>query len=146
MENQAEKTRIRMLITGSWSRRLSENGYFSSHYQRDVRLKVLDLQLDLANTISFLDGHYIVICDALWNKVQMTKSKCQIKSKTQMSKCCTFSINPGCIRKIPLNPPLQTGEGFGVPGLIEMLQNVFQNDQLFIFFPLCIFTSIGCLN
>jgi hypothetical protein len=28
-----------------------------------------------------------VICEALWNKVQMTKSKCQIKSKTPMSKC-----------------------------------------------------------
>ena len=49
-----------------------------------------------------------------------------------MSKCCTFSITPGCIRKIPLNPPLQKGEEFGVPGLIEMFQNVSQNDQLFI--------------
>ncbi len=29
----------------------------------------------------------LVICDALWNKVQMTKPKCQIKSKTLMSKC-----------------------------------------------------------
>ena len=28
-----------------------------------------------------------VICDFLWNKVQMTKSKCQIKPKTPMSKC-----------------------------------------------------------
>ena len=30
--------------------------------------------------------------------------------------------NPGCIRKIPLNPPLQKGEAFGMPGLIEMLR------------------------
>ncbi len=35
-----------------------------------------------------------------------------------------FSITPGCIRKIPLNPPLQKGKGIGVPGLIEMLRNM----------------------
>jgi hypothetical protein len=28
------------------------------------------------------------------------------------------SITPGCIRKIPLNPPLQKGEAIGMPGLI----------------------------
>ena len=28
-----------------------------------------------------------MICDALWNKVQMIKSKCQIKSKTPVAKC-----------------------------------------------------------
>ena len=33
-----------------------------------------------------------------------------------------ISITPGCIRKIPLNPPLQKGEAFGMPGFIEMLQ------------------------
>ena len=32
-----------------------------------------------------------------------------------------FSITPGCIRKIPLNPPLQRG-AVGMPGLIEMLR------------------------
>jgi hypothetical protein len=33
-----------------------------------------------------------------------------------------FSIRPGCIRKIPLNPPLQKGEAAGMPGLIDMLR------------------------
>jgi len=32
-----------------------------------------------------------------------------------------FSISPGCIRKIPLNPPLQKGEAAGMPRLIDML-------------------------
>jgi len=32
-----------------------------------------------------------------------------------------FSITPSCIRKIPLNPPLQKGEEVGMPGLIEKL-------------------------
>ncbi len=32
-----------------------------------------------------------------------------------------FSITPGCVRKIPLNPPLQKGEEVGIPGLIEKL-------------------------
>jgi hypothetical protein len=32
-----------------------------------------------------------------------------------------FSISPACIRKIPLNPPLQKGEAVGMPRLIEML-------------------------
>jgi len=32
-----------------------------------------------------------------------------------------FSISPGCIRKIPLNPPLQKGEAAGIPRLIDML-------------------------
>jgi hypothetical protein len=35
-----------------------------------------------------------------------------------------FSINSGCNKKIPLLPPLQKGEGFGVPGLIEMLPDL----------------------
>jgi protein involved in polysaccharide export with SLBB domain len=30
------------------------------------------------------------------------------------------SINSGCIKKIPLNPPLQKTEADGTPGLIEM--------------------------
>ena len=29
-----------------------------------------------------------------------------------------FSKNPGCVRKIPLNPPLQKGEAVGLPGRI----------------------------
>jgi len=33
-----------------------------------------------------------------------------------------FSITPGCIRKIPLNPPLQKGEAAGMTGLIEKLR------------------------
>jgi hypothetical protein len=33
-----------------------------------------------------------------------------------------FSLNQGYIRKIPLNPPLQKGEAFGMPGFIEILQ------------------------
>jgi hypothetical protein len=33
-----------------------------------------------------------------------------------------FSIRPGCIRKIPLNPPLQKGEAAEMPGLIDMLR------------------------
>jgi hypothetical protein len=33
-----------------------------------------------------------------------------------------FSISPGCIRKIPLNPPLQKGEAAGMPGLVDMLR------------------------
>ena len=32
-----------------------------------------------------------------------------------------FSITTGCIKKIPLNPPLQKGEAVGMRGLIEML-------------------------
>jgi hypothetical protein len=39
------------------------------------------------------------------------------------TKFCKFSKSPGCIRKIPLNPPLQKGEAVGMPGLIEMLPN-----------------------
>ena len=39
-------------------------------------------------------------------------------------KCRKFSISSGYIRKIPLNPPLQKGEAVGMPGIIEMLQNV----------------------
>jgi hypothetical protein len=31
---------------------------------------------------------------------------------------CKFSINSGCIKKIPLNPPLQKGEGSECPDLI----------------------------
>jgi hypothetical protein len=30
-----------------------------------------------------------------------------------------FSINSGCIKKIPLNPPLQKGEGSGCPYLLR---------------------------
>jgi hypothetical protein len=33
-----------------------------------------------------------------------------------------FSITPGCIEKIPLNPPLQKGEEVGMLGLIENLR------------------------
>ncbi len=33
-----------------------------------------------------------------------------------------FSITPGCIKKIPLNPPLQKGEAVGMPELIEILR------------------------
>ena len=32
-----------------------------------------------------------------------------------------FSIKSGCIKKIPLNPPLQKGEAVGMHRLIEML-------------------------
>jgi hypothetical protein len=32
-----------------------------------------------------------------------------------------FSKNPNCIRKIPLNPPLQKREAVGIPELIENL-------------------------
>jgi hypothetical protein len=35
-----------------------------------------------------------------------------------------FSISSACIRKIPLNPPLQKGEEDGMPGLIEKLQRL----------------------
>jgi hypothetical protein len=35
-----------------------------------------------------------------------------------------FSKSPGCIRKIPLSPPLQKGEAGGMPGLIEMLPKI----------------------
>jgi hypothetical protein len=35
-----------------------------------------------------------------------------------------FSINSGCINKIPLNPPLQKREAVGVPRLIEMLHSI----------------------
>jgi hypothetical protein len=34
---------------------------------------------------------------------------------------CKFSKSPDCIRKIPLNPPLQKEEAVGMPGLIEVL-------------------------
>jgi len=32
-----------------------------------------------------------------------------------------FSLNQGYIKKIPLNPALQKGEAFRMPGFIEML-------------------------
>ncbi len=32
---------------------------------------------------------------------------------------CKFSINSGCIKKIPLNPPLQKGEGSECPYLLR---------------------------
>jgi hypothetical protein len=38
-----------------------------------------------------------------------------------------FSISPACIRKIPLNPPLQKGKEVGMPGLIENLQKKGRN-------------------
>ena len=42
-----------------------------------------------------------------------------------------FSITLGCIRKIPLNPPLQKGEEVGMPGLIEkLLCLLFNKDGL----------------
>ena len=33
-----------------------------------------------------------------------------------------FLKSPGCIKKIPLNPPLQKGEAIGMTVLIEMLR------------------------
>jgi len=39
--------------------------------------------------------------------------------------CCKFSLNQGYIKKIPLNPPLQKGEAFGMTGFIEMLRCVY---------------------
>ncbi len=36
----------------------------------------------------------------------------------------------GCIRKIPLNPPLQNGEAVGMLGLIEMLLSFDRNLQI----------------
>jgi len=38
---------------------------------------------------------------------------------------CKFSKNRGCIRKIPLNPPLQKGEAVGMPGFFEVLHSNF---------------------
>jgi hypothetical protein len=35
-----------------------------------------------------------------------------------------FSINSGCINKIPLNPPLQKREAVGMSGLIEKLLSI----------------------
>ena len=35
---------------------------------------------------------------------------------------CKFSMNSGCINKIPLNPPLQKGEAIGMSALIEILR------------------------
>jgi hypothetical protein len=48
-----------------------------------------------------------------------------------------FSINPACIRKSPLNPPLQKGEAVGMPLLIEMLQISSENIKYcqVIYFP-----------
>ena len=37
---------------------------------------------------------------------------------------CKFSISPGYVWKIPLNPPLQKGEAVGMPVLIEMLRSI----------------------
>ncbi len=38
---------------------------------------------------------------------------------------CKFSLNQGYIKKIPLSPPLQKGEAFGMPGFIEMLLKIY---------------------
>jgi len=46
-------------------------------------------------------------------------------NRSQRQEVCSnyskFSITTGCIRKIPLNPPLQKGEEAGIPRLIEKL-------------------------
>jgi hypothetical protein len=42
-----------------------------------------------------------VICDAQWNKVQMTKSKYQIKSKIPMAKCFPLTAGLKIKSKIP---------------------------------------------
>jgi len=38
-----------------------------------------------------------------------------------MGKRVSSRISPGCIRKIPLNPPLQKGKAAGMSRLIDML-------------------------
>jgi len=39
-----------------------------------------------------------------------------------------FSLNRDYIKKIPLNPPLQKGEAFGMPRFIEMLPKTQRNN------------------
>ena len=43
-----------------------------------------------------------------------------------------FSLNQGYIKKIPLNPPLQKGEVFGMPGFIEMLPSLVLVIDIFV--------------
>jgi hypothetical protein len=43
-----------------------------------------------------------------------------------------FSKSPGCIRKIPLNPPLQKGEAIGMPGLIDMFLKSFNLHSAYV--------------
>ena len=38
-------------------------------------------------------------------------------------KVSKYSISQGCIREIPLNPPLQKGEEVGIPRLTERLRS-----------------------
>jgi len=49
----------------------------------------------------------------------MSIQRCQTTSKG--SKAGNISKSQGCIKKIPLNPPLQKGEAIGMPGLFEIL-------------------------
>jgi len=65
------------------------------------------------------------------NECQMTNAKIYVHPLIQThptpvkmynGKKNSFSISPACIRKIPLNPPLQKGEEVGMPGLIEKLR------------------------
>ncbi|MCG2774787.1 MAG: hypothetical protein L6406_03815 [Desulfobacterales bacterium] len=48
----------------------------------------------------------------------------QLSNEIKVRHYCKFSLNQGYIKKIPLNPPLQKGEAFGIPGFIEMLRIV----------------------
>jgi hypothetical protein len=57
--------RLINIINLSSSRGLSENGYFSSCFWRDVRLEARDLGLGLEKTISFSDS-LLVKKDALF--------------------------------------------------------------------------------
>ncbi len=69
----------------------------------------------------------------LKSEIRISKSETISKFKYQMTKTFReviqylrkFSKSPGCIRKIPLNPPLQKGEAIGMPGLIEKLPFFF---------------------
>ncbi len=60
------------------------------------------------------------------NECQMTNAKIYAHSLIQTQPTLVkmhngekskFSIRPGCINKIPLNPPLQKGEAVGMPRL-----------------------------
>ena len=55
------------------------------------------------------------------NRVQRVHCVSQKNLDDNIDELAKFSITPGCIRKIPLNPPLQKGEEVGMPGLIEKL-------------------------
>jgi maltose-binding protein MalE len=45
---------------------------------------------------------------------------------------CKFLLNQGYIKKIPLNPPLQKGEAFGMPGFIEMLPLFYKKRAAYV--------------